>query len=88
MDPNEKCARIVSLMVLEKHVFVRQEMPSSLIHYLCTYPSMQGKGYATKFLKMVFDQDSMYNKVVYAVMKFPPFHIPNFGKIKMKSDDV
>ena len=56
MDPNEECARIVSLMVLEKHVFAGQEKSSSLIHYLCTYPSMQGKGYATKMLKMILNK--------------------------------
>ena len=52
MDPDEKCARIVSLMVLEKDVFVGpQKVSSSLIHYLCTYPSMQDKGYATTKLR-------------------------------------
>ena len=81
MDPNEECAMIVSLMVLEKYVFAGQEnVLSSLIHYVCTYPSMQGKGYATKTLKMFFEQSSMCNKVFYAVTKLPKFHIPSLGK--------
>ena len=30
----------------------------------------------------------MYNKVVYAVTKLPPFHIPGFDKMIIESDDV
>ena len=41
MDPYEEYARIVSLMVLETDICVGHERKLfSLIHYLCTYPSM------------------------------------------------
>jgi len=88
MEPAALCPRIVSLMVLEKDVRVMDEDPACLIHYLCTYPSMQGKGYATKILKMVFDQEYLSKKVVYAVTKLPPQHTTNLGKIDKEHNDV
>ena len=45
---NDCCERIVSVMVLEKDIKVGyNNRDASLIHYLCTYPAMQGQGYAT-----------------------------------------
>ena len=88
MDPDEECARIVSLMVLEKDVFVGPEkiiLFDSLLMYIFKHAD---KRYATKMLKMVFEQDLIYNKVANAVTKLPNFHIPSFGKMKIESDNA
>ena len=89
MDPDEKCARIVSVMVMEKNIFLGpHKKSSSLIHYLCTYPSMHDRGYASKILRLVFDPDVLCNKVVYAVTKLPYCFIATYGKMRIDSDDV
>lgn len=53
---------------------------SSLIRYLCTYPTMQGRGCATKVMTMVFQQDIALNQSSYAVTKLPFFLPPKLFK--------
>ena len=72
IDPNKVLDRIVCIMVCELDILVGpKKVSSSLIHYICTYPTMQCRGYATKVMKLVFEQDTLCNKVVYAVSKLP-----------------
>ena len=72
IDPDKKKDRIVCIMVYELDILVGpKKVSSSLIHYLCTYPTMQGRGYASKVMKQVFEQEALINKVVYAVSKLP-----------------
>ena len=44
---------------------------SSLIHFLCTYPSLQGRGYIKRIMKVVFDQDDMMYTQIHAVTRLP-----------------
>ena len=44
MNPDKECDRIVCVMVCELDIIVGpMKVSSSLIHYLCTYPTMQGR---------------------------------------------
>ena len=89
MDPDQICDRIVCIMVCELDILVgSRKISSSLIHYLGTYPTIQGRGYASKVMKMVFEQDVLQNKSVYAVTKLPEFHAPSLKIIDIKCDEV
>ena len=89
INPDEICERIVCTMVCELDILVGyQKKSSSLIHYLCTYPTMQCRGYATKVMKMVFEQEHLKNKSVYVVTKLPEFHAPSRTLINTKCDEV
>ena len=76
-------------MVLEKDIRMgRNNRDASLIHYLYTYPTMQGRGYATRILKLVFNQSDTLNLKNYAVTKFPEGHHIAFNGIDMGSQDL
>ena len=88
-DPDKEVDRIVCIMVCELDVEVgRKKVSSSLIHYICTYPTMKCKGYATKVLKLVFAQESLSNKVVYAVSKIPLSHVPTHSIVDLECPRV
>ena len=89
MDPDEICDRIVCIMVCELDILIgSRKKSSSLIHYLCTYPTMKCRGYASKLMKTVFEQDVFQNKTVYAVTKLPEFHEPSLIGMNTKCDEV
>mmetsp|Transcript_52528 Transcript_52528/g.52885 ORF Transcript_52528/g.52885 Transcript_52528/m.52885 type:complete len:122 (-) Transcript_52528:620-985(-) len=76
-------------MVCELDVHVGpKKVSSSLIHYICTYPTMQCRGYASKVMKLVFEQDTFCNKVVYAVSKLPLFHITTHSIVDLDCAEV
>ena len=52
---NEKTrTRIIFVMVCERLVTITSAHQSScLIHYICTYPSLQGRGYTKQIMKVV-----------------------------------
>ena len=65
-------AQILTVMICEKYVHVpRQQNQCCLIHYLCTYPSMRERGYASMLMKRVYSQGEMVNKKIYCVTVLP-----------------
>ena len=57
-NPEKKASRIVSVMICEKNVHVDGQCHHfCLIHYLCTYPSMRERGYASTLIKCVFQEN-------------------------------
>ena len=59
-------------MVCEKLVIILSSHQSSyLSHFLCTHPSLQGRGYTKRIIKVVFFQGEMMNKKMYAVTRLP-----------------
>ena len=68
-NKDHKSSRIVTVMICEKYVHVeRQHHHCCLIHYLCTYPSMRERGYASTLMKCVFQEEGeLYNKKNYCV---------------------
>ena len=59
----------------------------SLMHYLCTYPTIQGRGCATKMLQLVFYQNEMMNKRIYAVTKLPQGHFISYNGLDIRSEE-
>ena len=52
-----------------------------MTHFLCTNPSLQGRGYAKRIMKVVFSQGEMINKNVYGAIKLPKgYKITEYNK--------
>lgn len=85
-------SQIVTVMICEKIIDVpRQHNECCLIHYLCTYPSMRERGYASTLVKSVFSSPDMYNKKVYCVTALPDELTRRkgvFDEEDLKSNDV
>ena len=76
-------------MVCELEIIVgSRKTSSSLIHFLCTYPTMQCRGYASKLIQTVFQQEAFQNKSVYAVTQLHEFHEPSLIGIDTKCEEV
>ena len=89
INPDEDFDRIVCIMVCELDIVVcHKKVSSSLIHYLCTYPTMEGRGYASKVMKLVFEQHALCNKIVYAVSKLPSLHAKSYSTMDLDCPDV
>ena len=75
-------------MVVEKLIHVTTtRLESCLIHFLCTYPTLQGRGYAKRLMAVVFSQPDMMNKKIYAVTRLPEGYEP-IDVIKTEEDRV
>jgi len=85
---SNKRTRTVCVMVVEKLIHVATtRLESCLKHFLCTYPTLQGRGYAKRLMAVVFSQPDMMNKNIYAVTRLPEGYEP-IDVIKTEEDRV